>query len=84
MFNLLEHCNKFDHTEELKRHWGLAIQWVTPRCYSVLLIDDDLGRASEILFLLFIIRLGWFKNQKVLFFIYNCYIYHMHRYRKKE
>ena len=41
MFNLLEHCNKFDHTEELKHHWGLAIQWVTPRCYGILLINDD-------------------------------------------
>jgi hypothetical protein len=41
MFNLLEHCNKFDHTEELKQQWGLAIQWVTPRCYGILLINDD-------------------------------------------
>ena len=41
-FNILEHCQKFDHKNELIKDWGLSFQWVLPKCYSLFFIDDKI------------------------------------------
>ena len=42
-FNILEHCQKFDHKNELIKDWGLSLQWVLPKCYSLFFVSDKVA-----------------------------------------